>query len=125
MHRSEFLKLIKEALPELRDEINRQEGLLHFEVGVLRKRAQRAIYDGDRDVLCICFRLAEQAHKTGGKKLKAAIDQSFVEDLDFGTADNPRSWAWEMMPAQLQSLYEQLFYRRTLVRALQKSAVPN
>ena len=120
MHRSEFLRLVKDALPELRDAINEQQGLLHFEVGVLRKRAQRAIYDGDRDALGICFGLAEQAYAAGDKKLKAAIDQSFVDDLDLGTTENPRTWAWEMMSAQLQSLYDQ-FPRRYFVRVLQRS----
>jgi hypothetical protein len=48
MHRSEFLKLLKERLPELRQPANQQERLLHFEVDELRKCAQRAIFDGNR-----------------------------------------------------------------------------
>jgi hypothetical protein len=119
MHRSEFLRLVKNALPELRHAINQEEGLLHFEVRVLRMRAQQAISDGDREVLGVCFRLAEQAYQAGDEKLKAAIDQSFVEDLEFGTKENPIIWAWEMMPAQLRSLYEQFLHRRIIVRALQ------
>jgi hypothetical protein len=107
MHRSEFLKFVKDALPGLRDAINQQEGLLHLEVGVLRKCAQRAIWDADRDTLSICFRLAEQAYENGDRQLKNAIDVSFVEELEFGSAENRKISAWEMMPVTLRVLYEQ------------------
>ena len=36
MDRSEFLTLLKERSPDLRSAVNRQEGLLHFEVEELR-----------------------------------------------------------------------------------------
>lgn len=106
MDRSEFLKLIKEAIPDLREAINRQQGLLHLEVDELRKRAQRAIYDGDREVLAICFRLADQAYQAGDRKLRNAIDVSFVEGLEFGSIERPRAWAWEMLPTRFRQLYE-------------------
>ena len=107
MHRSEFLKLLKHRLPELRQPANQQEGLLHFEVDELRKCAQRAIFDGNRASLEICFRLAEEAYVSGDKNLKDAIDVSFVEGLDFATDHNSYSWAWEMMPDVLKKLYEE------------------
>jgi hypothetical protein len=106
MERSEFLRLVKEQFPDIRGAINQQEGLLHFEVGVLQKRTQRAIYDDDPQALSACFQLAERAYKDGNKSLKAAIDQSFVEGLDFGTLEKPRTLAWDMMPEVLQSLFE-------------------
>ncbi len=105
MHRSEFLELLKRRLPELRIAVNRQEGLLHFEVGELRKHAQRAIYDEDRVLLAICFRLAEEGYAKGDKELQNAIDTSFVEELEFKTPHNSYPWAWEMMPSVLKRLY--------------------
>jgi hypothetical protein len=105
MHRSDFLKLLKERLPELRTPVNQHEGLLHFEMDELRKFAQRAIAEGDRRSLEICLRLAEETYREGDKKLKDAIDVSFVEPLDFVAAHNAYGWAWEMMPKTLQRLY--------------------
>jgi hypothetical protein len=56
MHRSEFLKLLKERLPDLRMPVNQHKGLLHFEMDVLRKFAQRAIFEGDRSSLQTCLK---------------------------------------------------------------------
>ena len=68
MHRSEFLKLLKERLPEVRIPANRREGLLHFEMDELRKFAQRPIFEGDRSSLEVCFRLAEETYVKGDSK---------------------------------------------------------
>jgi hypothetical protein len=43
----------------------------------------------------------------GDKKLKNAIDVSFVEGLDFVTSHNVYSWAWQMMPDVLKKPYEE------------------
>jgi hypothetical protein len=124
MHRSEFLKLVKERLPELRSALNRQEGQIHFEVEEPRKYAQRAIFDGNREALDICLRLAEEAYSEGDKELKNAIDVSFVEGLDFVTphASHPSShpWAWELMPTALKRLYEDFHGVRGQPQRLQR-----
>jgi hypothetical protein len=106
MHRSEFLRLVKEWLPELRGSLNRQQGQIHSEVEELRKCTQRAIFDGNREALDICLRPAEEAYSKGNKVLKNAIDVSFVEGLDFATPHASYSWAWDMMPIALKRLYE-------------------
>lgn len=106
MHRSEFLKLLKHEFPELTNDVNAGQGLLHFEVGVLKKYAQRAIYDRDREKFLKCLQLAEAAYREGNATLKDAIDVSFVEELEF--TPSPKSncaWAWEMMPNTLKTLY--------------------
>jgi hypothetical protein len=105
MHRSEFLKLLGDRLPQLRRPVNQHKGLLHFEMDELRKFAQRAIFEGDRSSLEICFRLADEIHTKGDKELRDAVDVSFVEPLDFVTDHNSFVWAWEMMPKTLQRLY--------------------
>ena len=106
MHRSEFLKLFKQEFPELTNDVNAEQGLLHFEVGVLKKYDQRAIYDGDREKFLKCVQLAEAVYRKGNAALKDAIDVSFVEELEF--TPSPKSnyaWAWEIMPNTLKSLY--------------------
>ena len=46
-HRSEFLKTVKERFPEVRDGINKEDGLLSFEVAVFIKFIQRKIDSND------------------------------------------------------------------------------
>jgi hypothetical protein len=106
MHRSEFLRLLKEELPELAEKVNAEQGLLHFEVGVLKKHAQRAIYDGDRELFGKCVKLAEKSYLEGNAALKDAIDVSFVEELEFQATEKASyEWAWEAMPTTLRQLY--------------------
>ena len=45
MDRSEFLRIVKEQLPDLRQSISEEQGLLHFEMDVLWRFAQQAIFD--------------------------------------------------------------------------------
>ncbi len=106
MHRSEFLKELKEKFPDLTNDINQEYGQLHFEVNVMRKRAQKAIYDGDRKSLDLLFNLASIGYEKGNSDLKDAIDVSFVEPLEFKeTKKNNYKWAWESMPETLKQLY--------------------
>lgn len=106
MDRSEFLRIVKQQFPDLREPINKEQGLLHFKVAVLRRYTQKAIFDGDRQALKNCFKVAERAYSEGNRHLKIAIDTSFVEDLDFVTPHNRYDWAWDMLPAKLKSLYK-------------------
>ena len=106
MDRSEFLRIVKKQFPDLREPINKEQGLLHFEVDVLRRYSQRAIFEGDRQALANCFKIAEQAYLEGNRSLKNAIDISFVEDLDFVTPHIRYDWAWDMLPIPLKSLYK-------------------
>ncbi|GAB1622101.1 hypothetical protein AAOGI_21510 [Agarivorans albus] len=106
MHRSEFLKLLKKELPELAENVNAEQGLLHLEVGVLKKHAQRAIYGGDRELFSKCVKLAEKSYIEGNAALKDAINVSFVEELEFyATKKASYEWAWETMPITLRQLY--------------------
>ena len=106
MDRSAFLRLLRGRLPALMDAVNRQGGQLHLEVDVLRQCTQRAIIDGDRETLAHCFVLAEAGYRDGDKKIRNAIDVSFVEALDFVTPHQSYLWAWQMLPNALKQLYE-------------------
>ncbi len=102
MHRSEFLKVLKAQFPELTEKINAEQGLLHFEVDVLRRLAQEAINRHEKEMLVKSYKLADDAYRSGNASLKDAIDVSFVEPLTFQKSDK---WAWEAMPQQLRDLY--------------------
>jgi hypothetical protein len=104
LHRSIFLKELKDTFPDLRADINAQHGLLHLEMGVFADFAQRAITLGDAKDVASCFKLAEKYYRDGNDHLKNAIGVSFVEHLDLRNAQ----WAWELLGPILKREYLQL-----------------
>jgi hypothetical protein len=105
MDRSEFLRLMKERLPDLRQALNQQLQILGGEVQVLGRAAQRAIYDGDRERLAICFAIADRAHSEGNKDLRGCMESIFVDELEFDTPHTSYRWAREMLSRPLLGHY--------------------
>jgi hypothetical protein len=105
MDRSAYLRLLKQRLPDLRPEVNKQRQILGWEIGVLAKAAQRAIFDGDRERVKTCFEVAATVHAEGNKELKRLMEDLFVQDLEFVTPHNSYPWAWEMFPDSLRPHY--------------------
>jgi hypothetical protein len=105
MDRSQFLRLVKERLPDLRQALNQQRQILGSEVQVLGRAAQRAIYDGDRGRLAICFAVADRAHSEGNTDLRSCMESIFVDELEFDTPHNSHPWAREMLSRPLLGHY--------------------
>lgn len=95
MDRSAFLSAIKRAFPELRADLNRQQGIMGFEVQVLRKAADRAIYDCDTQRLAVLAGLAEAGLVQGNRQVRAAVLAFFVDDLD---VVGRHAWALASLP---------------------------
>ncbi|TAL30609.1 MAG: hypothetical protein EPN97_12400 [Alphaproteobacteria bacterium] len=107
VHRSEFLKQLKATFPAVELEINKEQGLLHFEMAVFRRLVQQLIDSGDREQVTKAYKLAEWAYENGNDDLKNAIDVSFVEELNFNdTKKHKRQWARSLLPCTLAKLYE-------------------
>ena len=106
MHRSEFIKAVKEQFPELRDPMNREGlGNLCGEMHQFRLFADQAIRDGDTQKLADCYRLLETAYLAGNLSMKRTIDECFIEDMDYNTHGAVYAWAWDMLPEVLKTLY--------------------
>ena len=106
LDRSLFLKEVKTSFPELVSKINSEQGLLHFEMDIVRKFAQHLIDTQQHDNLKKCFLIIEKFYLSGNNKLKNTIDVSFIELLDFKkTKHYNREWAWELLPDSLKKLY--------------------
>ena len=101
MHRSEFLKELKELFPELTNSINKQQGLLSFEIGEFRKFTDYAIGAKDKNKVELCYKLAEKAYVNGNRELKALIETEFVESLSL----HHNEWAWQTFPTILKKSY--------------------
>ncbi|MGX5175340.1 DUF7674 family protein [Aliikangiella sp. IMCC44653] len=92
LHRSLFVREVKEIFPSLADEVNDQDGLLTMEVSVLCDYAQRNINSKDKAELKKCFDLALKYYREGNQDMVNAIGLSFARDLNFSdTKKNQRS----------------------------------
>ncbi len=101
MDRSKFLKKLKQKFPNLTNALNGEMGQFHFEMEVFYRFTQDQLNNNNEEVLLECFQLANEFYDKGDKKLKNAIDVSFVENLNF----QQKKWAWELLPQKLQQLY--------------------
>ena len=93
LHRSIFLKELKDTFPDLRADINAQHGLLHLEMGVFADFVQRAITLGDAKDVASCFKLAEKYYRDGNDHLKNAIGVSLSNTRTCATR-NGRGSCW-------------------------------
>jgi hypothetical protein len=106
LHRSNLISELKREFPFLREEINREMGLLHMEVSVFRRFTQQMICEGDRAIVEQCFKIAEKYYLNGNSKMVNAIGVSYIEDLDFtDTKQNYKSWSWGYFPESLKKEY--------------------
>ena len=78
-----FLKEIKNTFPELISPINREEGLSTFEMDVFYEFTQQNINDGEREIVCKCFEIANRYYIGSNNKFRNIIVISFIESLDF------------------------------------------
>jgi hypothetical protein len=101
LHRSIFLKELKNTFPQLTDEINAQYGLLHLEMHIFADFAQRCIAGCDTEKVRLSFMMAEKYWAGGNADLRNAIAVSFVEHLDLRKAQ----WAWDLLGPNLKDGY--------------------
>ena len=103
LHRSIFLKELKETFPQLTALINAQYGLLHLEMHVFTDFVQQAIADGDRETVRLSIMMAERYYRGGNAHISNAIYVSFLEHLDLREAQ----WAWDLLGPGLKQAYLQ------------------
>jgi hypothetical protein len=118
LHRSDFLKLAKEAFPELRSELNKQYGLLHLEMHTFCDFVQLAIDSDDRATVSRAFQLCDQLLKGGNSDLVNALTVSLLEHLNFEDGHKSRSWAKALMSPVLAKQHQAIveYNRERLAR---------
>jgi len=105
---SDFLKELKETFPQLRDELNQQDGLLILEITVFTNFVQSLINAGEKDLLLKAFHLVDKYLREGNREVVNDLGVSFLEHLNFTDGKAPRSWAMAYMPSNLRSEYDSL-----------------
>jgi hypothetical protein len=81
---SDFTRMLLGEFPELRAEIEDEDGLLHLEMAVFARHTQTAVDAGDWPTLKRCVHLAHELWERADPALKNALNVSYLEHLEFG-----------------------------------------
>jgi hypothetical protein len=123
LHRSDFLALAKRAFPQLREDLNKQYGLLHLEMHAFCDFVQRAIDSHDTATVTKAFQLSEELLQGGNSDLVNAITVSMLEHLNFEDGKTARAWARALMPANLAAQHRAIieYNRKRRTHSLRKA----
>lgn len=81
----DFVKLLAENFPEIKEEILNEdyEGLLSLQIGVFRAFTQNAINNGDTLQIDRCFKFINSLLGSVDEKVENSIYMSYFRKLDF------------------------------------------
>jgi hypothetical protein len=98
---ADFTAFALTAFPELRDEFEDAEGMVHLEMAALASRADRARLADDWAAYERAIGLVDRLWDNADEELANALGVSFLEHLEF---DGPSGVAaWERLPPRLQA----------------------
>ncbi len=104
MDANEFMASLRQAFPELVDELDEVwRGLLHLEMGCLARNTQRAIDSHAATEVDRCFEFARSAWLEGDNDVTNALGVSYIEHLNFDDGKVARTWAFARLAAPLQA----------------------
>ena len=83
MHRSEFVRELKEAVPEAVAALKGYRHSLTMEMLAFTVLTQEAIGAGDFGLVRRCFSFAHEVWSRGDRAVRNALVAGFLEDLDF------------------------------------------
>ena len=111
------MKELKEAFPQLRNELNQEYGFLHLEIHAFTRFVQGLIDAGEKDTLVKALQIADRFLRYGNGKIVNAVTVSFLEHLNFKDGKVPRQWAWDCMTPALKTQYHAIMkYNEELMR---------
>ena len=93
-----FVQLVATAYPELRAELDENDGLETVQMRVLADRTQAAIDRGDMAAVATCFQIADRVIAEGDDSMRNAVHVSFLEELDFRGAHGKQEFG-KLSPA--------------------------
>ncbi len=91
MHRSEFVRQLKAAIPEAVAALRGYRDNLTMEMLAFTVLTQEAIDGGDFQLVGRCFRFADQVLAQGNRQVRNSIAVSFLEDLSFSGPNGARA----------------------------------
>ena len=103
---NDFIKLLKQILPEVYIEIDEHEsGLLHCEMGVFLRVSLHS-YNENLMVMRRYFDFANEVLKRADAEVLNALQVSYIEGFVLGTPHEQK--AKERMPEELKDAYDEL-----------------
>ena len=103
IHRSIFLKEIKDSYPFLRSQLNDQDGMFCYEVSVFLRFVQRNIDEEDHENTEILLARVNRYYSLGDKALVEHIRNGICEDVKFEDSKKHfRSWALKYLSPELR-----------------------
>ena len=102
----DFIKALVETFPDLKEEIEEWDGLLHVQMGTFARFTQNAIDQGDIVTMDKCFALAHKMFHDAGSELKNAFYVSYLENLNLEVSNG--QIAYNRMSPLLQAGYKEI-----------------
>ena len=93
-----FVQLVAAAFPDLRAELDEDDGLECVQTGTFCEHTQAAIDRGDMGAVDTCFGIADRVIADGDDSMLNAIHVSFLEHLDFRGPHGKRAFG-KLTPA--------------------------
>ena len=106
---AQFIEQLAAEFPELRGDIEEEDGLLHLQMAVFARSTQGAIDAGDTDTLRRHFAFADRFFHHSADDLENALNVSYLENLEF-TAPHGEKARSLMSPALQQGWREIMDY---------------
>jgi hypothetical protein len=106
VHRSEFIRELRVAFPEVESYLRGNRGGLHLEMSAFRQLVQDAMEAKNETKVRRYFGFIARAFETGNFRLRNAVTVSFLEELDFDAEGGRRALA--VLPASLKETWEDL-----------------
>lgn len=99
------IKYLINEIPALKAELYQDPGLFTMQMSTFARHTQHYIDSGDKKNTESCFKLAAVILRDGNSKVKNAMAVSYCESLNLHDQKKMRSWAKEIMPANLLNTY--------------------
>ena len=115
----QFTQRLASEFPELREEIQEDEGLLHLQMHAFTRITQEAISIGDFEKLRKQFALAHEFFSNAEPNLENAFYVSYLEDLEFDGANGEKAKKM-LSPVLLQGWKDIMYYMDELAKLSRK-----
>ncbi len=107
--RSRFACYLAVYFPEVAQRIDEEDfGVLHLEVGVLKRASAGAIANGEWDALAGHYAFAGALAEHGGEELRRALEISYLGSLFYGESSCNHAKARTLLPRPLAHALERV-----------------
>jgi len=104
----EAIARIEAEYPQISEEIQEDEGLLHIQIGTFSRLVQAFIDNKDTQAFDGACNLFVELFQKAAPELENALNVSFLEHLNFIDGNKLRSWAYNAMPENMKEAWNEM-----------------